>query len=377
MVYKKIHGEEVSRLGFGSMRLPMVEKYGKMRVDDEKSVLLLRRAYEMGINYFDTAWTYCNEDGERALGYALKPFRSKVYLSTKLPMWNVKKPDDYWVYLEKALKNLDTDYIDFYHFHSVNKSFWDKIIEYKFLDFAQKAKAQGLIRHISFSFHDKPELLKEIVDQQIFETVVCQYNLLNTINEDAIAYAKERGLGVFIMGPLAGGNITLADKNFMQKFETDITSPAELGLKFVWGNKNIDCLLSGIDSLKVLEENIQYESRPDLDENQWSSIRQTAENVSDLLEIYCTDCQYCFVCPRNIRPANIFKQYNSWKTWGLKDAALKAYNVMLTNEWWYGNRPDLCTGCGACMKKCPQKLNIPQLLKKVTAEFEQLRVSNR
>jgi predicted aldo/keto reductase-like oxidoreductase len=374
MIYSKITNSEIniSKLGFGCMRLPTIEDKGKVRVDDEISVPLLHRAYELGINYFDTAWTYCGEDGERAVGHALKPFRDKVYISTKLPMWYVKKPEDFWFYLEAQMKRLDSSYIDFYHFHSVNKEFWKTINDLKLIEAAQKAKQQGMIRHICLSYHDKPELLEEIIRTQAFETVLCQYNLLNLINEEVMGFAKKSGMGVFVMGPLAGGNISLANSSFLEKFgNVEVESPTELGLKFVLGSPYVDCALSGMRSIEELEENVKLVETP-LEAKQWQKIRQSAEKISKLLKVYCTDCQYCFVCPKNIRPAHVFRMYNNWKVWGLEQAAKQAYTVLNKDEWWFGNKPEECINCGACVKMCPQKLDIPALLEKVDSEFKEL-----
>jgi len=373
MVYRELFGtESISRLGFGCMRLPVNEKNGAVRVYDEKAIPLIRSAYEKGINYFDTAWTYCGGDSERAMGAALKPFRNKVKISTKLPMWEVKTADDFWLFLKQSLSRLDTDYIDYYHFHSVNQAFWNTIQRLDFIGLAQKAQKMGCIKHISFSFHDQPALLKEITDSGVFDSVLCQNNILFTLNEDAIRYAKQKGLGVFIMGPLCGGTLASAGNSFGEIFNTT-ASPVEIGLKFVWGNPNVDCLLSGMQTEEELCENARYSQQFNaIAMEEWNELKQCAEGTKRLLEIYCTDCQYCFVCPHNIRPSHIFKMYSNLTTWKLEESAKKAYDILCRDEWWYGAHPDLCTNCGRCVKKCPQGLLIPHLLKKSIAKLKTL-----
>ena len=193
MKYKKFGntGQQISVLGFGCMRLPEIEHDGKFTVDQDKTNEMLRFAAEQGVNYFDTAFHYCHDNSEIAVGEALRPIRKDVMISTKIPLDEVKEASDYRRLLETSLRKLGTDYIDFYHFWGINKQvFDDKILALDLLNEAQKAKEEGLIRHISFSFHDKSEYAKYIIDKaEIMETMLIQYNLLDRSNEDAIAYA--------------------------------------------------------------------------------------------------------------------------------------------------------------------------------------------
>jgi len=158
-------GENISALGFGCMRFPEIEVDGKKQVDGQRVDEMLRTAYERGVNYFDTAPYYCNHHSEAALGHGLRPFREKVLISTKFPLELAKKPGDYRRQLEKSLENLGTDYIDFYHFWGIDREDFDEIIlKQNLLEDAARAKEEGLIRHISFSFHDDPSAIKYIVD---------------------------------------------------------------------------------------------------------------------------------------------------------------------------------------------------------------------
>ena len=159
-------GVNISTRGFGCMRLPEYQlEDGSWAVDQEKTDAMLMRAYELGVNYFDTALYYCHSNSEIAIGKALKPIRDKVYISTKCPMEQVKEPGDFRKVLETSLKKLDTPYVDFYHFWGINqKTFDEKIVPLGLIAEAQKLKEEGLLRHISFSFHDTPEALKHIID---------------------------------------------------------------------------------------------------------------------------------------------------------------------------------------------------------------------
>lgn len=190
-------GTKVSALGFGCMRLPEYEKDGEWHIDEEKAVPLLRKAAELGVNYFDTAPGYCHTNSEITVGRALKPIRDKVYISSKISMDDISCKDDYFRMLEKSLRKLDTPYIDFYHFWGINKGVFDnKILKYDLLSAAQEAKAQGLIKHISFSFHDNPEYIKYIIETAgIMESMLVQYNLLDRSHEEMIAYARKKRAG--------------------------------------------------------------------------------------------------------------------------------------------------------------------------------------
>ena len=202
-------GFKISALGFGAMRLPIPENQDKNAKDDlGPAVDLLRYGFEKGINYVDTAYMYCDGRSELAIGMALKDgWREKVKLSTKLPLGEVKKPDDMKRLLEIQLKKLDTDSIDFYHFHALSsQTFHELILPMKLIDLAEKFKSEGVIHHLSFSFHDAhPETIVEILDTQAFSSVLCQFNLLDRSNLVGIRHAAELGMGVVVMGPVGGG----------------------------------------------------------------------------------------------------------------------------------------------------------------------------
>ena len=192
MNYRKFGntGEKISALGFGCMRFPEYEKDGKMYVDQDKVDEMVAEAYRQGVNYFDTAPKYCNCNSEEAVGRAVKGFRDKVLLSTKIPLDVCKKPGDYRRALEHSLDKLGTDHLDFYHFWGINRKEFDQtIMAQDLLADAAKAKEEGLIRHISFSFHDEPLAIKYIIDESKkrgipMESMLVQYNLLDRTNED-------------------------------------------------------------------------------------------------------------------------------------------------------------------------------------------------
>ncbi len=372
MIYKEFGktGKKVSCLGFGAMRLPMKEADGKKIVDEDLAVPLMQKAFDMGINYVDTAPLYCETLSENAVGKALKGYRDKVFLSTKNPIDD--NSGDHWMErLEKSLKKLDTDYIDFYHFWGISlKSFkgWQGL-QYGPLEAAVKAKEQGLIKHISFSYHDAAENYKEIIDSGIFESTLVQYNLLDRSNEENIAYAKSKGLGVVVMGPVGGGRLGAPSEKIQGLLKNKPASTAEMALRFVLANQNVDIALSGMGDLKMLEENFAVASLTGhLTEDELQNIKKMMEENKNLAELYCTGCNYCKPCPQGIDIPFLFEIMNRYRVYGLKEHAKNAYNEVI-NGWSWVKSADAskCVECGQCEAKCPQKLPIIAQLKETHA----------
>ena len=368
-------GVNISALGFGCMRLPEIQKEdGSWMVDQEKTDAMLMRAYELGVNYFDTALYYCHSNSEIAIGKALKPIRDKVYISTKCPLELVKEPGDFRKTLETSLKKLDTPYVDFYHFWGINqKTFDEKIVPMNLIAEAQKLKEEGLIRHISFSFHDSPEALKHIIDNgEGLESVLLQYNLLDRANEEMIQYAAKKGLGVVVMGPVGGGRLA-APTELAAKLGTEAVNTYELAFKFVLGNPGVCCALSGMQNIDMVEQNAKVASLENpMSEEEWRRVGESLENLKKFSELYCTGCGYCQPCPKGINIPNIFQAYTYKNVYGLTDLAKNTWNGYLNNEKNPGVHPDACVNCGYCERKCPQHLQVRELLKKVAGVLSSL-----
>lgn len=359
-------GEKISALGFGCMRLPEFEKDGKWYIDEEKAIPLLQSAYEKGVNYFDSAVYYCHSNSEALVGKALKSVRDKVMLSTKIPLGGeVQETKDYRKMLEQSLTRMDTDYIDFYHFWGISKDAYDnKIDRLGLMKEALKAKEEGLIRHISFSFHDVPETIKYIIDTaQIMETMLVQYNILDRRNEEMIAYAAQKGLGVVVMGPVGGGRLSIPSDLYQRLTGKPAVATYELALRFVMGNPNISCALSGMTSMDVIDKNVAIASSDNyLTGEEWEKISEANEQIKKFSDLYCTGCSYCQPCPANINIPQIFNLYTHHNVYGLTDFAREEYGLYLKNG---GKTLKDCQGCGFCERKCPQKLKIRQELARV------------
>lgn len=360
-------GINVSRLGFGCMRLPYDEKDGVKVFNEEKSVEMLHRAIDLGVNYFDTAPYYCDKQSEIIVGKALKGFRDKVYLSTKNPIEN-DSGDDFQKRLETSLGKLDTDYIDFYHFWGIDLETYETKIDVKDgpLSRALRLKEQGLIRHISFSFHDKPENMLEILKrgQGIFSSVLCQYNLLDRSNEAGMALAHEMGLGVVVMGPVGGGRLGAPSEVIRSLLPGPVKSSAEVALRFVFNNPNVHIALSGMGDISMVEENARLASdiRP-LTKEEIESIEATLAENKRLAELYCTGCNYCMPCPAGINIPEIFKMMNYHRVYKITDYAKKQYAMIGKVGWMKYENAAACLDCGACEDKCPQHLKIRDQLR--------------
>lgn len=359
-------GVKISALGFGAMRLPMINTDGSNVVDEDKSIATIRKAYELGVNYFDSAYGYCGGQSEIVLGKAVKGIRDKLYISTKFPYWGKTDRSEYRRILEEQLKKLDLEYIDFYHFHGVSMSGYNEtILKYGYLEEAQKAKSEGLIRHISLSFHDKPEAMKELADTGYFETILCQYNFLDRSNEEAIAYARKKGIGIVVMGPVAGGRIAGMSHEVAEKLGIKAVNNTELALKFVLSNPNVDCALSGMGDIKSVVENTGTASTSDnpLTEKEVLSLKGLMDEYKRLSELYCTGCDYCKPCPQGVNISYIFSLMNNYRIYGLKDLSREQYSKIGEKNGPDGEKADKCVECGVCEGKCPQHIEIIKQLK--------------
>lgn len=371
MNYRKFGetGVKISALGFGCMRLPEYEKDGQWFIDEEKAIPMLLHAYENGINYFDTAPYYCHSNSEATVGRAFKDIRDKVMLSTKIPLEECKTSEDYRKVLQKSLTKMGIDYIDFYHFWGINKkSFEDIILKLDLLEEAKKAKEDGLIRHISFSFHDDPKNIRYIIDKSEergipMETMLCQYNLLDRSNEEMMAYASSKGLGVVAMGPVGGGRLAAPTDLYNKLTGKPAIATYELAFKFALGNPSLSCALSGMQDMDMLKKNLVIGSDDTiLSEEEWKQLGDAVEQLKKFSELYCTGCAYCQPCPAGIDIPKIFNLYTHHNVYGLTEHAREEMAKYIKED---GKTVKNCKDCGLCEKKCPQKLKIREQLKRV------------
>jgi hypothetical protein len=278
------------------------------------------------------------------------------------------------------LKKLDTQYIDFYHLWGISLESFQKMEKPGGpVDDARKALEEGLIKHLCFSYHDKPENMLPILDSGYFTSVLCQYNLLDRGNEAAIAHAKEKGLGVIIMGPVGGGRLGAPSDIVRGLIKREIKSTAEMALRFVLANPNVNIALSGMENEKMLEENVQVASiGGPLTAEEMEQVKAMLDENKRLMDLYCTGCNYCMSCPQHINIPHLFSLMNYHRVYKLTDFAREQYQkttipLESRKEAWLkeqGLDASHCVECGKCEKKCPQKLHIIDQLKETRKALE-------
>jgi len=360
----------VSRLGFGSMRLPMVDIGGEQYVDVEEATKVLHRAFELGVNYVDCGFMYCSQESELVVGHAVEhwPKRDDIVVTTKCTKFRAKNPGDLRRSLEHQLWRLRRDSLHFYLFHGIGWDNWHEIDRQTgWIADMQRAKEEGLVHHVGFSFHDKPENLKRLVDTGMFELVTCQYNYLDRRNEEAMAYAKEKGVSVVVMGPVGGGRLSVIPKGLRQA-ELSASGAAELALRFVLANPDVDVAISGMSTVEMVEQNAEAAAKGPLDEDEVRAITELMERNQELARLYCTGCEYCLPCPNGVNIPRAFELYNYYTVYGLEEYAVEQYARLVANEV----DATQCTECGTCMERCPQNINIIEQLKEVAGLFERV-----
>lgn len=356
-------GLKVSQLGFGAMRLPMTGPGKEAKVDLDKAVPLIRHAFESGINYIDSAVFYCNHDSQRAVGEALKGWRDRVIVSTK----NDYKGLDEAAWhknLEDSLRLLQVDYIDLYNIHGISWKVYEEAVEPAIGKWLLRARDRGLIRHIGTSCHDKPENMIRLIDTGLFEAFTVQYNLLDRAYEAAIAHAGAKGVGIVIMGPLAGGRVIASAEVFGQVVP-GLSHVPELALRFVLANPNVSVAISGMESFEIIDQNVRVagDDTP-LSPDDYAVIDSHLKKLRAAADLCCTGCGYCVPCPQNVRIPRIFNLYNLARVYKNWDGARRGYAGIKKDVWDpEAKQADTCNECGACEKKCPQNIAIRKQLK--------------
>ena len=352
-------GLNPSILGFGMMRL---KKREDGTIDEEWAIKTLRNAIDNGLTYVDTAYSY--GDSERVTGLCLLDgYREKVTLASKMPIMMLKSEEDFDRILNEELERLQTDHIDAYLLHAVNAERWENfVVRFNVLEKMEKAKAEGKIRHIGFSFHDNLETFKRLLDIYNWDFCQIQLNYLDVNYQaglEGMRLAHERGLAVVVMEPLRGGALANIPADVAAMLPK---SPVESALDFLWHHKEITVVLSGMSETEQVEQNMEYAHRASagmLSAEEYAQIIAAGDKMREYLSIPCTGCNYCNVCPNEIAIPDIFAMFNRAQLDGDSLRAIREYRAL-------GDRNQSgCIECGACVDACPQHINIPEELKKV------------
>lgn len=386
-------GWDVSALGFGCMRLPP-RRINRLRAKTDESVKIIRRGIDLGINYLDSAYVYHLGDSEKVIGLALKDgYRDRVKIATKLPTFLVRNSGDFDHYLKNSLKRLQTEYIDFYMFHNMEKSSFEKVKKLGLLDKMKEAKEKGLIHHIGFSFHDNLPVFKEVIDYYQWDMAQIQYNYMDTgvqATTEGLKYAHSKGVAVVVMEPLKGGRLANPPKEALEIMNASGTkrSPVDWAFQFLWNRPEVSTVLSGMGSMSMVEENCASADRSGintLSDDDQKVISKVADIYRERILVPCTACNYCMPCPVGVNIPGNFALLNNMSTesswlrrmmvkrrYGEMEKSAKNIDAVKSN----GNA-STCVNCGKCLEKCPQRIQIPTELKKVHQVFrENKRISD-
>ncbi len=367
MNYRKDrYGKEISQLGYGCMRFT---KKGTS-IDFEKAEAEVMRAYEQGVNYFDTAYIYSGS--EECLGKIVEKngIRDKISIATKLPQYLVNTYDKIDKYFYEQLKRLRTDYIDYYLMHMfTDYAEWEKLKALGIEDWIAKRKAEGSIKNVGFSYHGNTEMFLKILNAYDWDFCQIQYNYLDEHTQagrKGLEEACKKGVPVVIMEPLRGGklvNLPTKAKELLKANEKQYTAP-ELGLRWLWDQEGVTCVLSGMNSLEMVDENIRIASSAnvgDFDESDFELVEKVKAIIKEKEKVGCTGCRYCMPCPKGVDIPATFYHYNLMYM-EKKNATRFEYarNVGLRREASFASQ---CVGCGKCEQHCPQKIDIRNKLK--------------
>jgi uncharacterized protein len=373
-------GLQVSSLGFGCMRLPVIGK-DNSRIDEQHAMRMVRHAIDHGINYFDTAYPYHGFDfskggaSEPFLAKALKNgYREKVYLATKLPSWLVHSREDMDRLLNEQLERLDTGAIDFYLLHGLDITNWDKLLGFGVLEFLESALKSGKIRYAGFSFHDEVGLFRKIVDAYDWTFCQIQYNYLDEefqAGREGLHYAASRGLAIVAMEPLRGGTLVNglppAARELLQNAAPG-RSAVGWALQWLWNQPEVTVVLSGMSHMDQLQENLQLVdqlSRLGWDRKDGESLQMAVDIIRKMQRVNCTACSYCMPCPEGVNIPRNFSLYNDH--YMLNDPAARIrYQRFLSDTAKASN----CVQCGHCEPLCPQGIPIMEELENVNELFK-------
>ena len=368
------YGNQVSILGFGCMRFPST--MGKIDMAETEREIML--AFRSGVNYYDTAYIY--PGSEAALGTILEKngIRDQVYIATKLPHYLIKNTNDLDRLFAEELKRLRTDHVDYYLMHMLSDiRSWDKLKALGVEAWLAEKKRSSAIRQVGFSYHGNCDMFCRLVDAYAWDFCQIQYNYMDEHSQAGrrgLQYANKKGLPVVIMEPLRGGKLVThlpeEARNIFADHPVSYT-PAQWAFRWLWNQPEVTCVLSGMNSMEMVRDNIQTASTSavnQLTDRDQEMLQQVVKAINAKMKVGCTGCGYCTPCPKNVDIPGTFAVYNhrytESKFWALVDyvicTALRGTSTAASN----------CVGCGKCEAHCPQGIPIRQELKNAQKELE-------
>ena len=360
------YGTPLSVLGYGCMRFT---KKGNS-IDIDKAEKELMAAYEAGVNYFDTAYIYPGSEAAVGEIFERNHIREKVHIATKLPQYMIGSSAAIDKYFNEELARLRTTYIDYYLMHHLTDvAMWDKLKKVGILEWIRAKKESGAIKNIGFSYHGNTENFLRILDDYDWDFCQIQYNYLDEVAQAGVKGLKaaaEKGIPVVIMEPLRGGKLVNmlpgGALDAMKKSGRDWT-PAQWGLRWLYNQKEVTVVLSGMNSLEMVEENCRTASEAaagHLTEEDFATLEVVKAKIREKEKVGCTGCRYCMPCPKGVDIPGIFRCYNTMFTESKSQGRFQfAQTVGLTKEPAFASQ---CVKCGKCEKHCPQGIPIREKL---------------
>ncbi len=364
-------GIETSLLGFGCMRFPTTAE-GK--IDEPEAERMLDAAIASGVNYIDTAYPYHNGESELVVGRALKKYdRSSFFLATKLPLWAVESVEDAERIFQEQLSKLQTDYIDFYLLHAVNKEKWERMKELGVVEYCAKLKEEGKIRYYGFSFHDDYEVFEEILNYRDWDFCQIQYNYMDTqeqAGDKGYALTEKKGVPLVIMEPVKGGSLANFSEDINDRFHKldPEASVASFALRWVGSHPNVKVILSGMSTMGQVEDNLKtFTDFKPLTQAEEAEIQDIVKELRSRVQNGCTGCRYCMPCPAGVNIPGNFRVWNNYHMYRTYDHVKRAWEVDLKDE----EKAKNCIKCGKCETLCPQKLSIRDNLVSVQRDMDE------